>query len=110
MKIPPLPRLAFATAALTALAFAATNRPPNIIIIFTGDQGYGDVGVFGAKGFTTPILDKLAAEGTKFTNFHVASAVCSASRCALLTGCYPNRLGIVGALNPEAKHGISDKE
>jgi arylsulfatase len=89
---------------------AATSRLPNIVIIFTDDQGYADVGVFGAKGFKTPNLDRMAAQGCKFTNFHVAQPVCSASRTALLTGCYPNRLGIHGALGPNAKHGINDNE
>ncbi len=88
----------------------AANRLPNVIIIFTDDQGYADVGVFGAKGFATPHLDRLAQEGRKFTNFYVAQPVCSASRAALLTGCYPNRLGIHGALGPLAKHGINANE
>src|SRR4051812_19398547 len=90
-----------------AAALGAVNRPPNVIIIFTDDQGYGDVGVFGAKGYTTPNLDQLAREGVKFTNFHVAQGVCSASRAALLTGCYSNRVGIHGALGPNANHGIN---
>src|SRR5215213_11501394 len=85
---------------------ATAAAPPNIIIIFTDDQGYGDVGVFGAKGFATPNLDRLAAEGRTFTNFHVAQPVCSASRAALLTGCYPNRVAIHGALGPSARHGL----
>ncbi len=89
---------------------SAATRPPNIIIIFTDDQGYADVGVFGAKGFTTPNLDRMAAEGRKFTNFHVPQPVCSASRAGLLTGCYPNRIGIHGALGPNARHGIADSE
>ncbi len=80
---------------------SAADRPPNIVIIFTDDQGYGDVGCFGAKGFETPNLDRLAREGRRFTNFHVAQPVCSASRAALLTGCYPNRIGIHGALGPK---------
>jgi arylsulfatase len=80
------------------------------VIVFTDDQGYGDVGCFGAKGFTTPNLDQLAREGCRFTNFHVAQAVCSASRAGLLTGCYPNRIGIHGALGPSARHGIHDEE
>lgn len=83
---------------------------PNIVIIFTDDQGYADVGCFGAKGFATPNLDRLAKEGRRFTNFHVAQAVCSASRAALLTGCYPNRIGIHGALSPSARHGIAASE
>jgi arylsulfatase len=88
----------------------AGNRQPNVILIITDDQGYGDLGSFGAKGFATPNLDRLAREGRRFTNFHVAQPVCSASRTALLTGCYPNRLGIHGALGPTATHGIADSE
>lgn len=83
---------------------------PNIIIIFTDDQGYADVGVYGATNFQTPHLDRLAREGTKFTSFHVAQPVCSASRAALLTGCYPNRIGIHGALGPNATHGLNPAE
>ena len=89
---------------------AAADRPPNIVIIFTDDQGFGDVGCFGAKGFSTPNLDRLAREGRRFTNFHVAQPVCSASRAALLTGCYPNRIGIHGALGPKDNVGIADGE
>jgi arylsulfatase A len=88
----------------------AAERLPNIVIIFTDDQGYADVGVFGAKGFTTPNLDRLAAQGRIFRNFHVAQPVCSASRSALLTGCYPTRIGIHGALGPRSKVGISSNE
>jgi len=90
-------------------AFAA-EALPNIVIIFTDDQGYADVGKFGAEGFTTPNLDRMADEGAVFRNFHVAQPVCSASRCALMTGCYPNRLGIHGALGPKSKVGLSDRE
>ncbi|MCX6894692.1 MAG: sulfatase [Verrucomicrobia bacterium] len=101
--------LAVAMFASLTVAFAAAP-PPNIVIIFTDDQGYADVGCFGAKGFVTPNLDRLAQEGRKFSNFHVAQAVCSASRTALLTGCYPNRVGIHGALNSKSGIGISDSE
>ena len=83
---------------------------PNIVIIFTDDQGYADVGVFGAKGFQTPNLDRLASQGCIFRNFHVAQPICSASRAALLTGCYPNRIGINGALGPGSKVGLSSDE
>ena len=86
------------------------GRKPNIVIIFTDDQGYSDIGVQGAQGFQTPNLDRMAAEGVRFTSFYVAQPVCSASRAALLTGCYPNRIGITGALGPGAKHGISEHE
>jgi arylsulfatase A-like enzyme len=86
------------------------GRKPNFVIVFTDDQGYGDVGCFGAVGFETPNLDRMAGEGRKFTSFYVAQAVCSASRTALLTGCYPNRVGILGALGPQATHGIHADE
>ncbi|MBI9019544.1 MAG: sulfatase [Phycisphaerae bacterium] len=91
-------------------ALAKGPKLPNIVLIFTDDQGYADVGVFGAEGFKTPNHDKLAAEGMKFTDFHVSQAVCSASRAALMTGCYSNRVSILGALNPAAKHGINADE
>lgn len=86
------------------------NPLPNIVIVFTDDQGYGDVGCYGATGFNTPNLDKMANQGMKFTNFYSAQPVCSASRAGLLTGCYPNRLGISGALFPHHKVGIADSE
>ena len=89
---------------------AADAKRPNIVVIFTDDQGYGDVGCFGAQGYETPNLDRMAREGRKFTNFHVAQPVCSASRAALLTGCYSSRVGIQGALGPNSKIGISDGE
>jgi len=85
-------------------------RPPNVILILTDDLGYGDLGVYGAQGYATPHLDRLAREGTMFTNFHVAQAVCSASRAALLTGAYSNRIGIHGALGPNATHGLNASE
>lgn len=86
------------------------DRPPNFVIVFTDDQGYQDVGCFGSPDIRTPRLDRMAAQGRRFTSFCVAQGVCSASRTALLTGCYPNRVGILGALGPSAKHGISDDE
>jgi arylsulfatase len=89
---------------------ALPERHPNIVIIFTDDQGYNDVGCFGAAGFQTPHMDLLAAEGVKFTNFYVAQPVCSASRVALLTGCYPNRLGIHGAFSHTSITGLNPAE
>ena len=100
----------FALAALLVLAAAAPARPPNFVVVFCDDLGYGDIGCYGAKGGLTPNVDRMAKEGVRFTDFYVAQPVCSASRAALLTGCYPNRLGILGALGPTAKIGISDKE
>ncbi len=89
---------------------SAADRPPNVVILFVDDMGYGDLSCYGAKGYTTPNLDRMASEGMKFTDFYVGQAVCSASRAALLTGCYPVRVSILGALSPESKTGISDKE
>ena len=83
---------------------------PNIIIIFADDLGYGDLGSYGATDFSTPHLDQMAAEGMRFTNFYSAQAVCSASRAALLTGCYPNRIGISGALMPWSTTGLHENE
>ncbi len=75
-------------------ALAQTDRPPNFVIIFTDDQGYGDVGVYGATSFRTPNLDRMAAEGVRFTDFYVAAPVCTPSRAALLTGSHPVRVGL----------------
>src|SRR5436190_11975456 len=100
--LPLICLLAFAT------GFAADL--PNIVLIFTDDQGYADLGCFGAKGFTTPNIDRLAREGRRFTDFHTAAPVCSASRVALLTGCYPPRLSIHGALPPKSKIALHPDE
>jgi arylsulfatase A len=86
------------------------NPSPNIVVIYMDDLGYGDIGPFGAQGYATPHLDQFAKEGTKFTSFYSAQAVCSASRCALLTGCYPNRVGLFGALGPNSKTGLAPEE
>ena len=103
--------LGVATAALAAPTGAdRVSNLPNVVVIFPDDMGYGDLGVQGAKGFQTPNLDRLAAEGRRFTNFYVAEPVCSASRAALLTGCYAVRLGIRGALSPRDNHGIHPDE
>ena len=67
---------------------------PNIILIFVDDMGYGDLSCFGSKTIRTPHIDRLANEGRKFTSFMVASSVCTPSRAALLTGCYPKRVGL----------------
>ncbi|HJZ54673.1 MAG TPA: sulfatase-like hydrolase/transferase, partial [Gemmataceae bacterium] len=115
MSTAPLSRrLLLALVCALALAAHVTandhSSAPNVVLIFTDDQGYGDLGCYGAKGFTTPNIDRLAKDGVRFTDFHVSQPVCSASRTSLLTGCYANRLGIHGALGPNARHGISDAE
>jgi arylsulfatase A-like enzyme/cyclophilin family peptidyl-prolyl cis-trans isomerase len=88
----------------------AGKRPPNVVIILADDAGYGDLGCYGGKDDPTPNLDRMATEGMRFTDFYVAQAVCSASRTALLTGCYPNRVGILGALGPASRQGIGHRE
>ncbi len=113
-------RMVTSTVATTALAGcsygrkSAACRPlselPNVVIIFTDDQGYADVGCYGAEGFQTPNLDRMAAEGIRFTDFYVAAPACTPSRAALMTGCYPQRVGLPHVLGPDAKIGISEKE
>ncbi len=83
--------MAFSPLTSYVSADEAPTRKPNFIIIFTDDQGYGDLGCFGAKHVRTPAIDRLAAEGSKLTSFYVAAPVCTPSRAALMTGCYPRR-------------------
>lgn len=89
---------------------AGAARTPNVIIFFADDMGYGDLGCYGSSVNMTPNIDRLAREGVRLTNFYAAQPVCSASRAALLTGCYPNRVGIAGALGPRAKVGLNPEE
>jgi len=86
------------------------NQRPNVVIIFTDDQGYQDVGCYGAEGFETPNLDRMAEEGMRFTNFYVAASVCSPSRAALLTGSYPVRVGVPAVLHPVSSTGLDSSE
>lgn len=102
--------LAVLLAAIGPGTLLAAEKLPNFVVVYADDLGYGDIGCFGAKGYTTPHLDRIAAEGMRFLDFYVAQAVCSASRTALLTGCYPNRVGILGALGPASKIGIHSDE
>ena len=105
--------LGLAALALTAfLARPTTPKKslPNIVVFFVDDMGYGDLSCYGATQYRTPNLDRMASEGIRFTNFLAAQAVCSASRAALLTGCYPNRIGITGALYPNAPVALNPSE
>ena len=86
------------------------ENPPNIVVILTDDQGYQDLASYGAPDILTPNLDNLAAEGTRLTDFYASQAVCSASRAGLLTGAYPNRLGISGAFMPNSDKGLNPEE
>lgn len=107
MKLTQLALLIFAA----ALSATAAEKPrPNIVILYCDDAGYGDFGCYGATDIATPNIDRLAKEGLRLTSFYVAQAVCSASRTALLTGTFPNRIGIFGALNPKSKNGIGAGE
>jgi arylsulfatase len=101
-------RLLLLLALLTAFADAAEK--PNIILIVADDLGYADLGCYGARDIATPNLDGLAQEGSRFTSFYAAQPVCTASRAALLTGCYSNRIGMAGALNHTSPTGIDRRE
>ncbi len=99
---------------LSSFLFAAGSlhaAKPNFVIIFTDDQGYGDLSCFGSKTIKTPNIDRIAKEGRKFTSFMVASPVCTPSRAALLTGCYPKRVGMhQHVLFPASTKGLNAKE
>lgn len=84
--------------------------PPNVILIFTDDQGYQDVGANGSPNIETPNLDQMAKDGIRLTSFYSAQPICSASRAGILTGCYPNRIGIHNALGPGSPVGINASE
>lgn len=93
-----------------ARAQSVSVSRPNIVLIYMDDMGWGDVDAYGGIGYRTPHLDQLAAEGMRFTSYYSVQPICSASRAAILTGCYPNRIGIHGALMPHSSFGLSDKE
>ena len=87
------------------------DRPPNVVVFFTDDQGFGDLSCFGHPTIHTPNVDRMAAEGVKLTQFYVASPVCSPSRAALLTGCYPKRVGMhEHVIFPAYDHGLHPDE
>ncbi|HOD82266.1 MAG: Arylsulfatase [Planctomycetes bacterium ADurb.Bin126] len=93
-----------------SLAVAAADPPrPNVVLVFIDDMGYGDIAPFGNKQWKTPHLDKLAAEGMKFTSFY-ATPVCSMSRACLLTGCYNVRVSVPGVYFPNIQKGLHPDE
>ncbi len=100
--------LAFAALSLTAQNASSVSKP-NIIVIFTDDQGYQDLGCYGSPKIKTPNLDKMAKEGIRFSNFYVTNSVCSASRASLLTGRYSFHNGVGGVYFPDAK-GMESSE
>lgn len=96
--------------ALSRPTTTAADRP-NIVIILADDLGYGDLGCYGARDIGTPHLDRMAAEGTRFTDFSVVAALCTPSRAALMTGRYPGRAGLAtGVLRPDAMNGLAAEE
>lgn len=86
------------------------ERLPNFVIIYFDDLGYGDVGCYGSPGAATPNIDELASEGVRWSNFYAAAGYCSPSRAALLTGCYPQRVGIPQGLGGYSQTGLSPQE
>ena len=90
------------------------NRPPNFVIIFCDDLGYGDLSSFGNPMIQTPNLDRMAQEGQKWTQFYVADPVCTPSRSALMTGRYPIRTGMTSkkraVLFPDSGSGLQSEE
>ena len=87
-----------------------SQTSPNIVLFFLDDMGYGDLTITGASGYETPAIDQLAKEGMFFSHFYAAQPISSASRAGLMTGCYPNRVGITGALMPQGKVGLHPEE
>ncbi|MDP7250542.1 MAG: sulfatase-like hydrolase/transferase [Planctomycetota bacterium] len=97
--------------AILVAAFATTlSAAPNFIVIFTDDQGYNDLGCFGSENIKTPHIDRMAKEGMRFTDFYSAASVCTPSRAALLTGCYPERVGNLPVLFPRSNIGLNPDE
>jgi arylsulfatase A-like enzyme len=94
---------------LLRVSLPAEDRP-NFIVIFVDDQGYGDLGCFGSPTIRSPHIDRMATEGMRFTSFYSAAAICSPSRAALLTGCYPRRVGLTRVLFPFDRIGLNPAE
>jgi len=97
-------------ATVTAHAGAGPRKPPNFIVIFADDMGYGDLGCYGNPTIRTPNLDQMARDGMRMTSFYVAAAVCSPSRAALLTGRYPVRCGMPGNTGPNSDKHLPESE
>ena len=95
---------------------SAETSKPNIVLLFCDNLGYGDVGCFGSKKHRTPQIDQMAAEGVRLTSFYSASGVCTPSRAALMTGCYPRRVGLHktdpdgAVLRPVSPNGLAASE
>ncbi len=99
----------FLTLSAAAALNAAETTPPNVVMIYCDDLGYGDLGCYGSK-IPTPNLDRMAAQGVRFTHFYSANPVCSPSRASLLTGRYPTRVGVPRVFFPADKTGLAQDE
>ncbi len=114
MKVYPLLLLVLTIVACTDAnrnkELSKPNALPNIILILTDDQGYGDLSVFGAKDIATPNIDLLAKQGAKYTRFYVPQSQCTPSRAGILTGCYPNRVGVDWVFLPHSNTGLNPAE
>ena len=93
-----------------SIGVSANTNQPNVVIIFTDDMGYGDIGPFGSE-HPSPHLNRMAEEGMKLTDFYVSSTACTPSRSALLTGCYADRIGMGrSVVFPADKRGLNPTE
>ena len=95
---------------LATALWASAAEKPNFILIFADDLGYGDLGVYGSSKIRTPNLDRMAAEGLRFTDFYTTAPFCSPSRASLLTGRYPVRAGVPYVLFPTETTGLPQEE
>jgi len=105
-----LKRIIYSIILLAIFSCEKNNNSPNIVFILTDDLGYGDLSSYGSEKIETTNIDKLAEDGVKLTSYYAAQPVCSASRAAILTGAYPNRLGIYNAFGPTSDSGINHNE
>ena len=105
-----LKRIIYLIILLAIFSCEKNNNSPNIVFILTDDLGYGDLSSYGSERVETTNIDKLAEDGVKLTSYYAAQPVCSASRAAILTGAYPNRLGIYNAFGPTSDSGINHNE
>ena len=110
IKIRMLKRIISLIILLVIFSCEKHNNRPNIVFILADDLGYGDLSSYGSKTIETINIDKLAEDGVKLTSYYAAQPVCSASRAAILTGAYPNRIGIYNAFGPTSDSGISHDE
>ena len=105
-----LKRIKYLIILLIIFSCNENNNSPNIVFILTDDLGYGDLSSYGSKTIESINIDKIAREGVKLTSYYAAQPVCSASRAAILTGIYPNRIGIHNAFGPNSNSGINQDE